>query len=112
MQRYIFNSFLQNQDCLERKVLHYFYKFCELIYVKVREADAFREIDLSYDKTNSEYILLTLKFDFPTEVCYVQEILELLCQDKFISNLFEMFLQRKFEGVIRESSDRVFVCYL
>ena len=112
MQRYIFNSFLQNQDCLERKVLHYCYKFCELIYVKVREADAFREIDLSYDKTNSEYILLTLKFDFPTEVCYVQEILELLCQDKFISNLFEMFLQRKFEGVIRESSDRVFVCYL
>ena len=111
-QWYPFNSFLQNQDCLEKNILHYFYKLCELIYVKIRETDVFREIDLSYDNINSEYILLTLKFDFSTEVCYVQGILELLCQDKLICDLFEMFLQQKFEGVIRESSDRIFICYL
>ena len=56
-QWYTFNSFLQNQECQEKKILHYFYMLCELIYVKARETDVFQEIDLSYNKTISEYVL-------------------------------------------------------
>ena len=68
-QWYTFNSFLQNQDCLEKKILHYFYKLCELIYTKVKESNVFQEIDVCYDETISEHVLLALKFgnDFATD---------------------------------------------
>ena len=115
-QWYTFNSFLQNQDCQEKKILHYFYTLCELIYVKARETDVFQEIDLSYNETISEYVLLALKFGnyFSTDcqVCYVQEILELLYQDRLICELFEMFLRRKFETISKKSIDGGFICYL
>ena len=115
-QSYTFNSFLQNQDCLEKKILHYFYKLRKLIYTNVEESNVFQEIDLFYDETLSEHVLLAHKFgnDFSTDcqVCYVQKILESLCQDRVICELFQLFLRRKFKSISRKSFDRGFICYL
>ena len=115
-QWYTFNSFLQNQDCLEKKILLYFYKLCELIYTKVKESKVFQEIDFCYDETISENVLLAFKFanDFSADcqVCYGQEILESLCQDRLICELFELFVRRKFESISNKSLDGVFICYL
>ena len=84
--------------------------------MKVKERNVFQEIDLCCDETISEHVLLALKFgnNFSTDcqVCYVQEILKSLCQDRLIQKLFELFLGRKFETISRKSFDGGFICYL